>query len=357
MRALGALAFWVAIGCVLTAGEPAKEERPGAKAEAVEPRPNPANPGKIPVILDTDIGSDIDDTWALIMALRCPRLDIKLITTTNGASKSRAALIAKLLTVARRTDIPVGLGVGKGNAGYQTSWCKGFDLKSYPGKVLEDGVQAMVDTIHNSPQPVTIIAIGPLETVAAALEKDPGIASKAVYVGMQGSLGGEEYNVKCNIPAAQKVLLAPWRQTVITPLQTCGRAILSGEHMKKVNAARSNDPLLEALIENWGQWISYGPAALTPAKWQPPESSTLYDTVAVYLALGERSHAKMEELAIGVTDGGVLRVDPKGAKMLVATQWKDLDGYKDLLVKTMTNRDAASGAEKPGTQPGAGESK
>ena len=38
----------------------------------------------IPVIFDTDIGSDIDDTWALGFLLRCPELDVKLVTTDRG---------------------------------------------------------------------------------------------------------------------------------------------------------------------------------------------------------------------------------------------------------------------------------
>ncbi len=36
----------------------------------------------IPVILDTDIGADIDDTWALAILLRSSELDLKLVTTT-----------------------------------------------------------------------------------------------------------------------------------------------------------------------------------------------------------------------------------------------------------------------------------
>ena len=39
---------------------------------------------KIPVILDTDAGTDIDDMWAIALALNCPELNVKLITTTNG---------------------------------------------------------------------------------------------------------------------------------------------------------------------------------------------------------------------------------------------------------------------------------
>src|SRR5437762_12789661 len=57
-------------------------------------------PQRIPVILDTDIGDDIDDTWALVMLLKSPQFDVKLITTTNGKQDYRVSLLAKLLMIA-----------------------------------------------------------------------------------------------------------------------------------------------------------------------------------------------------------------------------------------------------------------
>lgn len=65
----------------------------------------------IPVILDTDIGLDVDDVWALAFLLQCPELEIRLITTCTGVTTYRAALVAKILEVAGRTDIPVVLGL------------------------------------------------------------------------------------------------------------------------------------------------------------------------------------------------------------------------------------------------------
>ena len=82
---------------------------------------------KTPVILDTDIGDDIDDTWALAMFLKSPDLDLKLVTTTCGKAEYRAKLIAKLLTAAGRTDIPIGLGEGGlAGTGGQQAWCRGL---------------------------------------------------------------------------------------------------------------------------------------------------------------------------------------------------------------------------------------
>jgi len=107
---------------------------------------------KVPVIIDTDPGDDIDDTWALVQALNTPELDIKLITTAFGNTKKRAKIVAKLLVVAERMDIGIGIGVPTTGIqigpGSQKKWAKGFDLSTYPGKIHENGVQALVETIN-----------------------------------------------------------------------------------------------------------------------------------------------------------------------------------------------------------------
>ncbi|MFV1965548.1 MAG: nucleoside hydrolase [Pirellulaceae bacterium] len=290
---------------------------------------------KIPVILDTDIGDDIDDTWALGMLLRCPELDVKLVVGDQGKPIYRAGLIAKFLERAGRTNVPVGVGMDTGapNQGRQSGWLKDYQLKSYPGRVLEDGVQAIVDTIMQSPQPMTLIAIGPLPNVAAALEREPEIAQRARFVGMHGSVrrgyGGSnkvspEYNVRADAKACQKTLSAPWDVT-ITPLDTCGIVRLRGEHYRKVRD--SKDPIASAIIENYRIWAK-DPQQADHA------SSILFDTVAIYLAFREKL-LKMEELSIRVTDDGFTRMDPAAKRMRVATAWKDMNAFNDLLVSRL----------------------
>ncbi len=303
-------------------------------ASAADAVPSSASAKTLPVILDTDIGDDIDDTWALVMLLKSPQLDLKLVTTTNGKNVYRSKIVGKLLTVANRSDVPIGMGAGGSDGdGPQQPWVKDFDLKSYKGKIHKDGVGALIDAINSAPSPLTIISIGPSHTVAAALERRPGIAAKARFVGMQGSVykgydGGKpcpEWNIKADVPAAQKALFAPWRQAVITPLDTCGLVNLSGKRFQTL--AASNDPLVKALIANYRIWAKNEKVGA---------SSTLFDTVAVYLALpGPKPLLEMKELRIKVSGDGMTRVDPAGAKMAVATDWKDIDGYRDLLVKIL----------------------
>ena len=125
---------------------------------------------KIPVIYDSDLGDDIDDTWALVMLLQSPELDVKLVLADYQNATYRAKLMAKLLTVAGRTDIPVGIGIHKADkTGRQSAWLGDYKLDQYKGTVHQDGVKALIDTIHGSPDPVTLICVGPVPNIKAAL--------------------------------------------------------------------------------------------------------------------------------------------------------------------------------------------
>ena len=304
-----------------------------------------AEPGskRIPVIFDTDIGDDIDDTWALALLLKCPELDVKLVVGDQGKSDYRARLIAKLLAAAGRTEIPIGIGLdaGREGTGPQRNWITDYNLTSYPGKVHADGVGAIIDTIMNSPEPITLIAAGPLPNIKAALERQPEIAEKARFVGMHGSIrrgyGGSkqvaaEYNVRADPAAGQKVFTAPWEMT-ITPLDTCGLVSLRGPKYAAVRDCRVG--LTVALIENYRLWWKNNPGSKDDPTRAETTSSTLFDTVAVYLAMS-RELCTIETLPIRVTDEGKTVIDPNGKKMAVATAWKDLGRFEDVLVERLT---------------------
>jgi purine nucleosidase/pyrimidine-specific ribonucleoside hydrolase len=66
---------------------------------------------KLPLILDTDIGDDVDDALALALILRSPELDLRGITTVFADTKARTRQARTLLKLAGRTDVPVADGV------------------------------------------------------------------------------------------------------------------------------------------------------------------------------------------------------------------------------------------------------
>ena len=299
---------------------------------------------KIPVILDTDIGGDIDDTWALVMLLKSPELDVKLITSDSGNDTYRAKIIAKMLEVAGRTDIPVGVGCKPGDKpDRQSEWVGDYDLDKFPGTVHQDGVGAIIETIRASQQPITLVAIGPVPNVAEVLRRAPDVAQKSRFVGMHGSVrrgyGGStkisaEYNVRADAKALQQVFAAEWDVT-ITPLDTCGIVRLEGQRFQKVY--RCPDPSTQALIKNYQAWRAAREKKKSADLPPPDRSSILFDTVAVYLAFTEKL-LNMETLPLRVTDDGYTKIDNSARPVHCAMTWKDLDAFNDDLVRRLTAR-------------------
>ena len=305
-------------------------------------RPGPAVAGpRIPVILDSDIGDDIDDTWALLMLLRMPQFDVKLAVSDFGNAIYRSRLFAKLLALTGRTDIPIGVGLGREDKpGAQSGWIGNFQLDDYPGTVHHDGVQVLIDTIKQSPEPVVLICIGPVPNIAAALQRDPSIVENARFLGMHGSLyvgyGGKpepsaEWNVKSDTTALQQVFAAPWDCTIM-PLDVCGLVEITGENYQRIY--RSEDPWLRALVENYKTWFPHAPF-IKPGTDPATMSTTLFDTVAVYAA-----HAQdllvMEDLPVRVTDDGYTVIDADNGRLVhCATGWKDLQAFEDTLVEIL----------------------
>jgi inosine-uridine nucleoside N-ribohydrolase len=305
-----------------------------------------------PVILDTDICDDIDDTWAISTMLQSPELDCRLITTAVGNTEAKAKVVAQFLQRVGRADIPVGIGVKQRDGAHrQTSWARDYDLSSYPGTVHRDGVQALVDTIMNSPTRITLIATGPLPNVAAALKREPRIAEKADFIGMHGSVyvgynGGSrpdaEYNVKADVEAAKKVFTAPWSIT-ITPLDTCGLVDLQGKKYQKV--LRRNSAITSNLLQNYYVWYKDGLRSrkeLDEANLSRlindklnHSSTTLFDTVAIYLAVN-RDLVEMQQLPIRISDDGFTRVENGAKTVNCAVKWKSKGGYEDWLVERLT---------------------
>jgi inosine-uridine nucleoside N-ribohydrolase len=299
-----------------------------------------AKPAPIPVILDTDIGDDIDDSWALALLLKSPELDLKLALGDYGEAQYRARLLAKFLERAGRSDVPVGIGldIAPHGDGRQAAWVSDYDLNSYPGRILTNGVQAIIDTVMNSPQPVTLICIGPVPNIAEALKREPRIAQQARFVGMHGSVrtgyGGSkqpiaEWNVKCNPAALQQVFNAPWDIT-ITPLDTCSLVNLTGDKYRRILEATNR--IATDLIANYRLWVVNQPTLAQDMA--DHHSSTLFDTVAVYLAI-RQDLCEMEKIGLRVTDDGMTVIDPQARQINVAVKWKDLGAFEDFLVERL----------------------
>lgn len=294
----------------------------------------------IPVILDTDLGTDIDDTWALAQVLRTPELDLRLVSACTGDTAYRGRLVAGVLAAGGRADVPIALGPpGGGLPGApQEAWPGAVDLADHPGGVADDGVAAMIDAVLSADEVVTIVAIGPLTNLAAALEREPSIVDRARVVGMQGSWrvgykGGPgpvpEYNVAVDVPAARRVIGASW-DVLLTPLDTCGDIELRDDRYRAVLAAADGDALAAACVDNYRVWAATVGA---PDDLAGRRTTTLYDTVAVHLA-HDRSLVEVESVDLSIDDDGTFR--PGGSRVDLATSWRDRDAFLDDLTRRLT---------------------
>src|SRR6266403_5570024 len=174
------------------------------------------------VILDTDIGDDIDDAFAVALALRSPELQILGITTTFGDTETRAKLLDRFLAEAGRPEIPVAAGVPTPPKGTFTQ--RRYAENNRLAKPAHpDAVTFLLDQIRRNPGQVTLIAIGPLMNVGAAIDKDPATFRKLKRVVIMGGsikhgygdLGfgppqppQPEWNILNDIPSAQKLFAA-----------------------------------------------------------------------------------------------------------------------------------------------------
>lgn len=135
------------------------------------------------VVIDTDIGDDIDDAFALALALKSPELKVLGVTTTFGDTQMRARLVNRYLKAVGRSDIPVfaGPATKTDNAMTQAAYAK-----RDPKTKFDDGAGFILRAAREHPGQVTLIGIGPLFTVEAAIKQDPAAFKKLKRVVIMG---------------------------------------------------------------------------------------------------------------------------------------------------------------------------
>ena len=112
------------------------------------------------IIIDTDIGDDVDDAFAVALALRSPELQILGISTTFGDTETRAKLVDRLLGEAGRQEIPVTVGtpgIAKGDFTQRRYAEAGHFTRAFHPKAVD----FILEQIRRYPGQITLIAIGP----------------------------------------------------------------------------------------------------------------------------------------------------------------------------------------------------
>ena len=299
---------------------------------------------KIPVIIDTDVGSFLDDTIAIVFAALSEYLDVKLIVTCSNDVDARAKVTAKLLQLVGRDDIPIGMGIKNDNQTVQTlfPWAEDVNITTYKGMVYEDGIGKMAEIIASSPTPVNIIAIGPMINFPTLIQRYPDSVKNARIMAMAGSIyrgysnssiPSDEYNVRFCPYCFDVMLKAGWEITM-TPLDTCGTVRLNVRELQqlfKVDGQQQVLGLASSLVYNCLYHAE-------PCNLADDGTPILFDAVATLLTLpiaGE--YLEFKDLMLSVDSRGYTVVnEASGSPVKAALNWKDEDKFTAYLVRVLS---------------------
>ena len=301
---------------------------------SVQSSPTPAVPEKAfpeKVIIDTDIGDDIDDAFAVALALRSPELQILGITTTFGDTETRAKLLDRFLAEAGRPEIPVAAGVPTPPKGTFTQR-RYAENNRFAKPAHPDAVTFLLDQIRRNPGQVTLLAIGPLMNVGAAIDKDPATFRKLKRVVIMGGsikrgygdLGfgppqppQPEWNILNDIPSAQK-LFAEGVPLYVMPLDATQ---LKLDEVKRDFLFSQGTPLTDALALLYHQWGQ--------------ETPTLFDPMTITFLVNPNL-CPVQPMHIRVDEKGFTRPDAGAPNAQVC-----LDSNPDAFFRFYLNRLAA----------------
>jgi inosine-uridine nucleoside N-ribohydrolase len=197
------------------------------------------------ILLDTDIGNDIDDTVCLAYLLCHKECELLGITTVSGEPVKRAKLTSAFLKAAGRNGIPIYPGAEtplltpqNQPVAHQAKYLPGWDYETdfQEGEAIE----FMRRTIRQNPGEVTLLAIGPLTNIALLFAVDPEIPllikQLVVMCGTftyryKGAPCLTEWNVRCDPHAAAMVYHAPVKKIISVGLDVTSEVILGKDEL------------------------------------------------------------------------------------------------------------------------------
>lgn len=290
------------------------------------------------VIVDMDIGDDIDDAFALALLLQSPEIEIVGITTDWGNTALRVRLLERLLRETGHAGIPVAQGITTPNPTPFTQ--ARYAQRGLPqSRPPQDAIDFMLREIKRQPGQVTILALGPLTNIGAAIARDPAAFGKVKQVVMMGGSvragyrksqyvpmrpADREYNIASDVKGAQS-LFGSGVPIVMMPLDSTQIRL---DEVERNAIFGHGSPLTDAVALLYHQWID---------AYQPWSSNmpSLFDVVPVTWLLDPAS-CPTTPLRVQVTDDGLTREvagQPNAQVCLAADQPRFFQLFMQRLLK------------------------
>ena len=241
--------------------------------------PAPAQPAAEAqkVLFDCDIGSDIDDAYALALLLASPEIELVGITVGHARTRDRAPLALRMLWETGLDHIPVHVGretplvtlrdgspheqFAEAPYNRQFHWARGFD-EVQPR--AQPAAEFIVETLAAAPGEITLLTVGPVTNIGDALELDPDVLKNAEQVvSMYGSIrsgydGGDpqrEWNVLADAASSRIFdagVQAGGTDVVYIPLDVTDHVRLDAD--RRLHLHMRGTPLTEAVTALYSLW-------------------------------------------------------------------------------------------------------
>lgn len=291
------------------------------------------------IIIDTDIGTDIDDAFALLLALKSPEIQLEAVTTAHGDTDTRSRIAMKILKLSGRQDIPVGSGISMPLLREREAKMQGFEGKGFLEPVdfeyrpSKHAVDLIISKVMENPKEITIVTIGPLTNLAVAIIKEPAIIENIKQViSMGGVIGtpklgwspGGEYNFNSD-PEAARIVFSSGIPIIMVGLDVTLDVWLQEENINKLKTVKT--PLMDGVLSMLEIWLERINSSQT----------CLHDPLAASVAIDKSLvTTKKMHVALEMKDG-FLRTVPyeHGEPNVEVCIGVDADGFLKLFMERM----------------------
>lgn len=221
---------------------------------------------RVPVIVDTDIGTDVDDIVALGVLLRAPTIDLRAITTVYVNAALRARIVKTVLAVAGRPALPVGCGADKPLLNRDPLFWEGWEgegllrTEDADAAPLPHAIDLLTEMVLAHPGELTILAIGPLTNIALALAREPRMAAAVRRIVIMGGMFQRrfdqlsspyvEHNIRCD-PEAAQIVLASGAPITLVPLDVTTQVRLRRDDLRGLRAGGDLAALIADQLERY----------------------------------------------------------------------------------------------------------
>lgn len=215
-----------------------------------------------PLVLDTDIGTDVDDLLALLLILAEPAIDLVGVTTVHGDTELRARIAQAVVDRLGRSSIPVVAGEGATLSGTPVDWKghegQGIDPLPVYRSRGSGAPEFLCDQARLAGDQLEILGIAPPTNLALALNRDSGFAARVKHLFLMGGAlrpPHREHNFIAD-PQATRLVLAAGIPTTLIGLDVTLKLPFSRQDAASLCAASSN-PLARLVYGQSDRWLRF----------------------------------------------------------------------------------------------------